>query len=120
MSRCAANPAALPSLPPCTPKRAGLRAQTRKGGSGLRRSCEPYASPNGAAIVANFCNSATDENFASACVRRCVSRHLLGHCFGANPAPCGSASFCFGVPPRQEKGSLPGPRFAALRVMVPP
>jgi hypothetical protein len=21
---------------------------------------------------------------------------MLGHCFGAKPAPCGSASFCFG------------------------
>jgi hypothetical protein len=35
-----------------------------------------------------------------------VSRRLLGHGFGAYPAPCGSASFCFG--------------YAALRVMVPP
>ena len=32
------------------------------------------------------------------------SRFMLGHCFGAYPAPCGSALFCF--------------RFAALRVTV--
>jgi hypothetical protein len=29
-------------------------------------------------------------------VCRFVSRHLLGHGFGAIPAPCGSSLFCFG------------------------
>jgi hypothetical protein len=40
------------------------------------------------------------------CVCRDVSRLLLGHCFGAIPAPGGTASFCFG--------------YAAFQVMVPP
>ena len=47
-----------------------------------------------------------DENFGPVCVCRYVSRLLLGHCFGAIPAPGGTAPLCFG--------------FAALRVMVPP
>ena len=29
-------------------------------------------------------------------VSRSVSRHLLGHGFGAIPAPCGNSLFCFG------------------------
>jgi hypothetical protein len=29
------------------------------------------------------------------CVPNYESRLMLGHCFGAKPAPCGSASFCF-------------------------
>jgi hypothetical protein len=29
------------------------------------------------------------------CVSNYESRLMLGHCFGAKPAPCGSASFCF-------------------------
>jgi hypothetical protein len=58
------------------------------------------------AIVPDFCSQSTDENFGPVCVCRYASRLLLGHCFGAIPAPCGTALLCFG--------------FAALRVMVPP
>jgi hypothetical protein len=29
------------------------------------------------------------------CVSNYESRLMLGHCFGAKPAPCGSASLCF-------------------------
>jgi len=55
----------------------------------------------------DMASSGTPEDALS--LRR-ISPHqflvMLGHCFGAKPAPCGSASFCFG--------------YAALRVMVPP
>jgi hypothetical protein len=61
---------------------------------------------NGSAIVLDFCSQSTDENFGPMYVCRYVSRLLLGHCFGANPAPGGTAPLCFG--------------YAALRVMVPP
>jgi hypothetical protein len=57
-------------------------------------------------MVMDFCGQSADENFGPVCVFRYVSRLLLGHCFGAIPAPGGTASLCFG--------------YAALRVMVPP
>ena len=41
---------------------------------------------------------------------RSVSRLLHGHCFGAKPAPCGSASFCFGF------ATLSGSRFLPKQV----
>jgi hypothetical protein len=55
-------------------------------------------------MVVDFLGHGADGNFGYACVRRSVSRLLLGHCFGAYPAPGGTALFCFG--------------FAALRVTV--
>src|SRR6195952_2287903 len=44
------------------------------------------------------------------CFFRSVSRLLHGHCFGAIPAPCGSASFCFGF------ATLSGSRFLPEQV----
>jgi hypothetical protein len=106
MSRLAANSAASPSV--------SLRAlQTANPGQTPRESGENSSSflsgrgrSNGDAIAPEFCSQCTDKNFGSMCVRRYVSRLLLGHCFGAIPAPGGTAPLCFG--------------FAALRVMVPP
>ena len=104
MSFHAVNPAASHSLFPCIYERAGRTAQTCNGGGELRSSCEGHANSNQAAFVADFRSLSADENFAPSCVCRYVSRLLLGHCFGAYPAPCGSSLFCFG--------------FAALRVTV--
>src|ERR1700679_585460 len=106
MSFRAVNPAAFHSLSPCIFKGAKASARTCNLGGELRASCEGHASSNRAAFVADFHSLSADENFAPSCVCRYVSRLVLGHCFGAYPAPSGSASFCFG--------------FAALRVMVPP
>jgi hypothetical protein len=106
MSTLAANSAASPSLslialetgnPWQTAPESGENSLSFLGGK--RRS-------NGSAIVPNFCSQCTGENFGSVCVCRYVSRLLLGHCFGAIPAPGGTAPLCFG--------------YAALRVMVPP
>jgi hypothetical protein len=106
MSTPAANSAASPSLSlmaletanPCqTARESGENSLSFLGG--LRRS-------NGSAIASDFCGLNTDENFGPVCVCRYVSRLLLGHCFGAIPAPGGTAPLCFG--------------YAALRVMVPP
>jgi hypothetical protein len=106
MSILAANPAASLLLSLCVVERADLSAHSCNGGGELRSSYGGNASANRAAIEADFRSPSVDENFASACVCRYVSRLVLGHCFGACPAPSGTASFCFG--------------FAALRVMVPP
>jgi hypothetical protein len=104
MSFQAVNPAALHSLSPCMIERAVVSAQTCNGGSESCASCEGHANSNRAAFVANFRSLSGDENFAPSFVCRYVSRLMLGHCFGAYPAPCGSSLFCFG--------------FAALRVTV--
>ena len=106
MSTLAANPAASPSLSLLALGTANpwqtARASTESCLSflcGQRRS-------NGSAIVQDVCSQSTDENFGPVCVCRYVSRLLLGHCFGVNPAPGGTAPLCFG--------------YAAPRVMVPP
>ena len=106
MSTLAANSAALPSLSLMARETANPWQTAPESGEnsllflgGLRRS-------NGSAIASDFCSQSTDENFGPVCVCRYVSRLLLGHCFGAIPAPGGTASLCFS--------------YAALRVMVPP
>ncbi len=106
MSTLGANSAASPSLslnalgtanPELTARESDENGVSFLGGKG--RS-------NGSAIAPDFCRQSTDENFGPVCVCRYVSRLLLGHCFGAIPAPGGTAPLCFG--------------YAALRVMVPP
>ena len=105
MATLAANSAASPSLSlmaremvnPCRWHQNPVRIASRLGRT--RRS-------NRSAIAPDFCSQSTDENFGPVCVCRYVSRLLLGHCFGAIPAPGGTAPLCFG--------------YAALRVMVPP
>ena len=106
MFTLAANSAASPSLS-LSALEAANRCQTALESAenclsflgGQRRS-------NGCAIVQDFCSQIANENFGPMYVCRYVSRLLLGHCFGANPAPGGTAPLCFG--------------YAALRVMVPP
>ena len=104
MSFHAVNPAGSHSLSPRILEGADVIAQTCNGGGESRASCEGHANSNRAAFVADFRSLSADENLAPSCVCRYVSRLLLGHCFGAYPAPCGSSLFCFG--------------FAALRVTV--
>lgn len=104
MSIHAVNPAGFHPLSPYICGRADVIAQTCNGGGELRASCEGHANSDRAAFVEDFRRLSTDENFASSCVCRYVSRLVLGHCFGAYSAPCGSSLFCFG--------------FAALRVTV--
>ena len=106
MSTLAANSAAPPSL---TLSAFG----TANSGQTARESDENGISflggqgrSSGSAIAPDFCSQSTDGNFGPVCVCRYVSRLLLGHCFGAIPAPGGTAPLCFG--------------YAALRVMVPP
>ena len=106
MATLAANSAALPSLSLRARETANPWQAAGESGEnslsflgGLRRL-------NGSAIASDFCSQSTDENFGPMCVCRYVSRLLLGHCFGAIPAPGGTAPLCFG--------------YAALRVMVPP
>ena len=106
MSFHAANPAGFPHLSLCMVEQANKSLSTRNCGGELHPSCGGHASSNRAAIAVNFRSQCADENFALERVCRYVSRLLLGHSFGAFPAPGGtrsSASHC-----------------AALGVSVPP
>ena len=47
-------------------------------------------------MLARFLHRDSDGNFGPEGVCRSVSRRLLGHGFGAIPAPCGNSLFCFG------------------------
>src|ERR1700719_1572770 len=97
MSTFAANPAGLPYLSPCVVERANKILRTCDDGVGSRPSCGGYACSNRAALAVNFRSQCADDNFALERVCRYVSRLLLGHSFGAFPAPGdtrSSASHC--------------------------
>ena len=92
MSFHAANPAGFSHLSSCPVESANKSFSTRNRGGELRPSYSGYAGSNLAAIALNFRSQCADENFALACVCRYVSRLLLGHSFGAFPAPGGARS----------------------------
>ena len=97
MSFLATNPAGFSDLFPCVMKQANKSFSTDNYGGELRPSYGGHASSNRIAIAVNFRSHCADENFALARVCRYVSRLLLGHSFGAFPAPGGtrsSASHC--------------------------
>ena len=106
MSTFAANSAASPSLSLCALGTANPCQTARESFEKCLSFLGGQRRSNRSAIVPYSCSQSTDENFGPMCVCRYVSRLLLGHCFGAIPAPGGTASLCFG--------------YAALRVMVPP
>jgi hypothetical protein len=106
MSRLAANAAAKPSLSLRAIETTILGQPARESGENNLSFLGGQRRSNGSAIAPDFCSQSTDENFGPVCVCRYVSRLLLGHCFGAIPAPDGTAPLCFS--------------YAALRVMVPP
>ena len=97
MSFHAANPARFSDLSLCIVGLANKNLSTRNYGGELRPSCAGASRSNRTAIAVNFRSQSADENFALECVCRYVSRLLLGHSFGAFPAPGGtrsSASHC--------------------------
>ena len=97
MSFLAANPAGFSHLSPCLVERANKSLPTCNDGGELRPSYGGHAGSNRTAIAVNFRSQCADENFALERVCRYVSRLLLGHSFGAFPAPGGtrsSASHC--------------------------
>jgi hypothetical protein len=106
MSLLAANPSALhyPSL--CAIEQAIKLEQTSNEGGELPRFYRLVCRRRAAADMAEFNSQSADDYFDPACFFLYVSRLLLGHGFGAFPAPGGTASFCFGC--------------AAFQVMVPP
>jgi hypothetical protein len=107
VSFLAANPADFSYPSSCAVESANKSLSTRNYGGELRPSYGGHAGSNRAAIAVNFHSQCADENFALERVCRYISRLLLGHSFGAFPAPGGtrsSASHCapsgVSVPPQ--------------------
>jgi hypothetical protein len=105
MSFLAANPADFHHLSPWLVERAIAGLSSRNDGGELHPSCGGHADSNPAAIAANFRSQCADENFALARVCRYVSRLLLGHSFGAFPAPGGTRSSASHLAPLRGLGS---------------
>jgi hypothetical protein len=105
MSFHGANPASFSYLSSCPVESANNSFSTRNYGGELRPSCGGYAGSTLAAIAMNFRSQCADDNFALACVCRYVSRLLLGHSFGAFPAPGGTRSSASHLAPLRGLGS---------------
>ena len=105
MSVHAANPASFSYLSSCAVESANKSLSTRNYGGELRPSYGGYASSNRTAIAVNFRSQCADENFDLERVCRYVSRLLLGHSFGAFPAPGGTRSSASHLAPLRGLGS---------------
>src|SRR5579864_2144700 len=78
---------------------------TRNYGGKLHPSYGGRSRSNRTAIAVNFRSQCADENFALGGVCRHVSRLLLGHSFGAFPAPGGTRSSASDCAPLRGLGS---------------
>jgi hypothetical protein len=105
MSFLAANPVGFSHLSPCLVEGAIAGLSTRNGGGELPPSCPGNAYSYRTAITASFRSQGADDNFALARVCRYVSRLLLGHSFGAFPAPGGARSSASHFAPLRGLGS---------------
>ena len=92
MSFLAANPAGFSALSLHSVERANARLPLGNGGGELRPSRGGHAVTSRTAITVDFRSQSADDNFALERVCRYVSRLLLGHSFGAFPAPGGTRS----------------------------
>ncbi len=103
-------PAAQPHLSLKAFSAPSLSCEERNG-SGEWPSFEgTLASRNELRCGRTFAAKKRESDFGPVGVCRLVSRLLHGHCFGAYPAPCGTASFCFGF------ATLSGSRFLPEQV----
>ena len=105
MSFHVANPASFSYLSSCPVESATKSLSTRNYGGELRPSYGGHASSNRIAIAVNFRSQCADDNFVLERVCRYVSRLLLGHSFGAFPAPGGTRSSASHPAPLRGPGS---------------
>ena len=105
MSFHATNPASFSYLSLCAVESANKSLSTRDYGGELRPSYGGHASSNRSAIAVNFGSQCADDNFDLERVCRYVSRLLLGHSFGAFPAPGGTRSSASHFAPLRGLGS---------------
>ena len=105
MSFHAGNPARFSDLSPYLAEQATKSLSTRNYGGKLRPSYGGHASLSRTAIAVNFRSQFANENFALEGVCPYVSRLLLGHSFGAFPAPDGTRSSASRLAPLRGLGS---------------
>ena len=105
MSFHATNPASFSHLSSCAVESANKSLSTRNYGGELRPSHGGTCRSNRTAIALNFRSQCADENFALERVCRYVYRLLLGHSFGAFPAPGGTRSSASHFAPLRGLGS---------------
>jgi hypothetical protein len=105
MSFLAANPAGFSHLSPRLVERAIAGFLTRNDSGELRPSSGGQACSYRSALTAGFGSQRTDDNSALARVCRYVSRLMLGHRFGAFPAPGGARSSASRSAPLRGLGS---------------
>ena len=105
MSFLAVNPADFPHLSLHLVEQANKSLATCNGGGELHLTYGGHDGSNRTAIAAYFFRQDADENFALERVCRYVSRLLLGHSFGAFPAPCGTRSSASHCAPLRSLGS---------------
>ena len=105
MSFHATNRAGFSDLSLCIVQQANKSLSTRNYGGELRPSYRGYSRSNRTAIAVNFRSQCADDNFALERVCRYVSRLLLGHSFGAFPAPGGTRSSASHSAPLRGLGS---------------
>jgi hypothetical protein len=105
MSFHAANPAGFCHLSSCLVEQANQSLSTCNYRGELRPSYGGPSRSDRTAIAVNFRSQCADENFALEGVCRYVSRLLLGHSFGAFPAPGGARSSASHSAPLRGLGS---------------
>jgi hypothetical protein len=105
MSFHAANPADFSYQSSCPVESANKGRSPRNYGGELRTSYVGPCRSNRIAIAGNVRSQCADENFALERVCRYVSRLLLGHSFGAFPAPGGTRSSASHLAPLRGLGS---------------
>jgi hypothetical protein len=105
MSISAANSAGLPNVSLCPWASASQSLISRNVGNHCRRSFRGDASSSRTAICVGFGEPSAGENFALKRVCRFVSRLMLGHRFGAIPAPGGTRSSASHCAPLRGPGS---------------
>jgi len=105
MSISAANSAGLLDVSLCPCAWASQSFIRRKVGNHCRGSFRGDASSSRTVIWLDFCEPSADKNFALKRVCRVVSRLMLGHRFGAIPAPGGTRSSASDCAPLRGHGS---------------
>ena len=105
MSISAANSAGPLNVSLCPWAWANQSVMCRNSGDHCRRSFRGDASSCRTAICLNFYELRADENYALQRVCRFVSRLILGHRFGAIPAPGGTRSSASHCAPLRGPGS---------------